>query len=53
MKIKIGIGFGNGQKGGCIIDTKDLPKTFNLLHGQAGLTAEIIEEDTKNDSLDF
>jgi len=44
MKIKINFGFGNGQKGGTIIDTDELPKRYDLLHGQAAMSAEIIKD---------
>ncbi len=45
MKIKITFGIGNGQKDSKVIETNELPKRYDLLHGQAAMSAEIVKDE--------
>lgn len=42
MRIKINAGFGNGTKGEVVIDTRELPKEYQLCHGSLAIHAEVL-----------
>jgi len=42
MRIKINAGFGNGTKGEVVVDTRELPKEYQLCHGALAIHAEVL-----------